>query len=102
MRTQVLEESCNILLRCSQQDAVPSFDELAKRLQIAVVRFAGERAQPLLHAQIDLVVVQERKIACEVHRFDYPRPLTSLRTTEILPNHVHQGINFSNRNRILC
>ncbi len=83
VRSQVFEKGCNILLRRSEQNPVAGFNEFGKRLQVAVVCFAGERAQPLLHAQVDLVVVQERSIAGGVHRFDYPRRLSSLRVMGI-------------------
>ena len=45
MIAQMFQESRNILLRGVQQHAMPSFDELGKRFQIAVVRFARQRAQ---------------------------------------------------------
>ena len=48
-------------------------DEFGKGLQIAVVGFAGERTQPFFHAQIRLVVMQERKVTRTVHTSDYPR-----------------------------
>jgi len=57
---QIFKKCGYILLHRRQQYAVPALDELRKGLQVAVVGLAGERAQPLLHAQIRLVILQER------------------------------------------
>jgi chorismate mutase len=57
---QMLQKGRHILLSRRQQHAVAALDELGKGLQVAVIGLAGERAQPLFHAQIGLVVLQQR------------------------------------------
>jgi hypothetical protein len=57
---QMLEKGRHILLHRRQQHAAAPLDELGKGLQVAVVGLAGERAQPFFHAQIGLVVLQQR------------------------------------------
>jgi hypothetical protein len=52
---------------------VPTLNELGKGLQVAVIRLAGERAQAFFHAQIRLVVLQEREVTRAVHTSDYQR-----------------------------
>ena len=71
---QVLEKRRHILLRRGQQDAVPALEKFGKGFQIAVVRLAGQWPQPFFHAQIRLIILQERQIALCVHTFDYLRP----------------------------
>ena len=57
---QVFKKGRHILLRCRQQYAMAALDELGKGLQVAVVGLAGQRAKPFFHAQIGLVVLQQR------------------------------------------
>ena len=64
---QMLQKSRHILLRRRQQNAVASLDELGKGLQIAVIGLARQRPQPLFHAQIGLIVLQQREIARVFH-----------------------------------
>src|ERR1022692_2461675 len=92
----MLEESRDVLLRRRQQHAMPRLDELGKRIQVAEIRLASERAQPFLHAQIGLIVLQKRRITLNIHTFDYLRVASSAADSEKLPNHVHQGIKSGN------
>ena len=73
MVPQMLKKRRHILLHRRQQHALTILDKLGECLQIAVVGLASKRAQALLYSQIDLVVLQERQIACAVHTSDYPR-----------------------------
>ena len=57
---QMLQKCRHILLRRRQQHAVTPLDELGKGLQVAVVGLAGQRTKPFFHAQIGLVVLQQR------------------------------------------
>ncbi len=59
MVAQVFEEARDVLLYRGQQHRVPGFEELGKGSQVAQVGLAGERPQPLLHAQIGLIVAQQ-------------------------------------------
>ena len=70
---EMLKKCRDILLDSGKQDAVALFEELGKGLQVAAVGLAGEGPQSLLHAQIGLVVQQEREIARGFHSTDYPR-----------------------------
>lgn len=73
MIPQVLEETCHILLCRRHQDALAPLNEFGKGLQVVVVRLTGKRPQPLLHPKVDLVILQQRKIAGAVHTPDYLR-----------------------------
>ena len=64
---QVFEEARHILLHGRQQHPVPGFQKLGKGPQVAQVGFAGERPQAFLHAQIRLVILQERQVGGRVH-----------------------------------
>ena len=70
---QMLKKCRHILLRRRQQHAAAPLDELGKGLQVAVVGLAAQRPQPFFHAQIRLVVLQQREIARGFHTFDYRR-----------------------------
>ena len=72
MVSQMFEERGNILLSRSHQHSLPALQKLGERLQIAVVRLAGERPQPLLNAQINLIILQQNEVAFRAHTFDYP------------------------------
>src|ERR1017187_4517883 len=92
----MLEESRDVLLRRRQQHAVPRLDEFGESVKVAEIRLASERAQPFLHAQIGLIVLQKRQISLNIHTFDYLRVASSAADSEKLPNHVHQGIKSGN------
>ena len=70
---EILKESCNVLLGGREQHAVTRLDELGKCSEVAQIRLAGKRTQPLFHAQVGLVIPEERQIALGFHTFDYPR-----------------------------
>ena len=69
----MLKKRRHILLYRRYQHALPTLQKFGKRLQIAVVGLAGQRAQPLFHAKIRLVVLQEPEVVFNAHTFDYPR-----------------------------
>jgi hypothetical protein len=50
-----------------------ALDEFGEDLQIAVIGLAGQWAKAFFHAQIGLVIFQKRRIARDLHTFDYPR-----------------------------
>ncbi len=87
---QMLEEGRDILLHRRQQHAVAALDELGKGLQVADVGLAGKRTKPFFHAQIGLVVLQQRQIARSSHNFDYPRRKLFPPPRVTLANLLHQ------------
>lgn len=76
MIAQMLKKSRHILLCRGYQDALATFDELGKGLQVVIVGFTSKRPQPLLHPKVDLVILQQRQIAGAVHTPDYLRSAT--------------------------
>ena len=86
----MLKESPHILLRRRDQNSLASLNELGKGLQVVVVCLAGKRPQPLLHSKIDLIVLQQRKIAGIVHTSDYLRPAGISDADDVMLNLVYQ------------
>jgi len=76
MIAQMLEESRHILLRRSHQHALATLNELGKGFQVVIVGLTGKRPQSLFHPKVDLVILQQRKIAGAVHTPDYLRSAT--------------------------
>ena len=69
---EVLEERRYVLLRTGEQDAVAGFEELGEGFEVAIVSFAGERAQSFFDAQVGHVFAEQAEIARGFHaRFDY-------------------------------
>src|SRR6185437_1098148 len=71
VRAKMLEEGRYIVLRGAEQNAMTAFEELGKRAQIAEIGLSGERPQASFHAQVDLVILQKRKIGGRAHTSDY-------------------------------
>jgi hypothetical protein len=68
----VFKERCHILLSRRHQNALPPLKKLGERLQVAVIRLAGQWTQSLFHAKICLIVLQEPEVIFNAHTFDYP------------------------------
>jgi hypothetical protein len=65
----VFEKSRDLaLLRCLEH-RLRALQILGKHLQVARVRLAAQRTQPLLHPQVEQVLAQERHIGSSRHGF---------------------------------
>jgi hypothetical protein len=99
MRPQVFEESGNITLHGLDQQTVLLVQKLGKRLQIAQVGFARERTQSFFHAQVRLVLLQQRQIWRAVHPLIIRAVQLAPAPRRSLPNLIHQGLKVINANR---
>ena len=77
MRAQMFKEPRNVILSGAEQQAMPAFEELGERAQIAEIGLAGEWPKAFFHAQIDLIVLEKREIGGRAHITDYGLRATS-------------------------
>ena len=71
---QMPEKRGYVVLPRGQQYAFAPLEKLGENPQIAQVGLACQGSQPLLHAQIGLILLEKLEIAGAVHSPDYPRP----------------------------
>ena len=55
---QMLEEPGHILLPGPHEQTIPAFQKFRESFQVAQIRFTCQRTQPLLHAQVGLILLQ--------------------------------------------